>query len=193
MELWHAADANALITVGITEFWAALLDQGERHPPRTGADSAWRRSPAPGGTRAGPSQHSPESGDWLLTLPGPTLAVRTQQDKEGHHQPRHRQGTGRRAPSRTMHDRHLTGRYHSPRPRRYEIRVRGRLGETIRSAFPALQARARGDDTVLTGVLADQAALYGVLTECEALGLELLEVRSLDQQDDHHQPARSSQ
>jgi hypothetical protein len=32
---------------------------------------------------------------------------------------------------------------------------------------------------VLTGVLADQAALYGVLSEAEALGLELIEVRRL--------------
>ena len=61
----------------------------------------------------------------------------------------------------------------------YQIRVSGRLGETIRSAFPALRARADGGDTVLTGVLADQAALYGVLAEAEALGLELIEVRRL--------------
>ena len=62
---------------------------------------------------------------------------------------------------------------------RYQIRVRGRLGETIRSAFPALRARVDGGDTVLTGVLADQAALYGVLAEAEALGLELIELRRL--------------
>jgi hypothetical protein len=66
-----------------------------------------------------------------------------------------------------------------PPPQRYRIRVRGRLGETIRSAFPALQARASGADTVLTGPLPDPAALHGVLTEIEALGLELLEVRRL--------------
>ena len=62
---------------------------------------------------------------------------------------------------------------------RYRIRVRGRLGETIRSAFPALQAQASGGDTVLTGPLPDRAALYGVLAQIEALGLELLEVRRL--------------
>ena len=63
--------------------------------------------------------------------------------------------------------------------RRYEICVGGRLGDTIRSAFPDLRARARGGDTVLVGVLADQAALYGVLAQMEALGLELIEVRRL--------------
>ena len=62
---------------------------------------------------------------------------------------------------------------------RYHIRVSGRLGETIRSAFPALEARASGGDTVLTGPLPDRAALYGVLAQIEALGLELLEVRRL--------------
>lgn len=73
----------------------------------------------------------------------------------------------------------MTGTHGSPQPQRYKICVRGRLGETIRSAFPALQARTRGDGTTLTGVLADQAALYGVLAEIEALGLELIEVRRL--------------
>jgi hypothetical protein len=45
------------------------------------------------------------------------------------------------------------------------------------AAFPGLRAQAQGGDTVLTGTLADQAALYGVLAQTEALGLELLEVR----------------
>jgi hypothetical protein len=61
-------------------------------------------------------------------------------------------------------------------PARYQIRVRGRLGQTICSAFPALQARIEGGDTVLTGVLVDKAAVYGVLAEAEALGLELIEI-----------------
>ena len=68
-----------------------------------------------------------------------------------------------------MRGENVTGA-HAGRPAyRYRIRVRGPLGETIRSAFPALQARASGGDTVLTGPLPDRAALYG----------ELLEVRRL--------------
>ena len=66
-----------------------------------------------------------------------------------------------------------------PRPQRYQIRIRGRLGRTTCSAFPALRAQVERGDTLLTGVLADQAALYGVLAEVEALGLELIEVRRL--------------
>jgi hypothetical protein len=73
----------------------------------------------------------------------------------------------------------MTSTCRDPRPQRYRISVHGHLGETIRVAFPALQARTRSDVTVLTGLFADQAALYGVLAEIEALGLELIEVRRL--------------
>ena len=62
-------------------------------------------------------------------------------------------------------------------PVSYQIRIRGQLGRTIRRAFPALHAEAQGEDTLLAGDLADQAALHGVLTQIEALGLELVEVR----------------
>src|SRR5215467_14193173 len=56
----------------------------------------------------------------------------------------------------------------------YEIRVRGRLGETFRTAFPSLRARTQGNDTVLSGLLVDRAALYGVLAIIETLGLKLI-------------------
>jgi hypothetical protein len=62
------------------------------------------------------------------------------------------------------------------RPVWYEIRVRGLLGGMLLDAFPDLSAQADGMETVLTGPLVDQAALYGVLTQLEALGLELLEL-----------------
>jgi predicted ester cyclase len=62
-------------------------------------------------------------------------------------------------------------------PQSYEIRVRGRLGETFRAAFPGLLVRTLGHETVLSGPLADRAALHGVLAEIETLGLELVELR----------------
>jgi hypothetical protein len=65
-----------------------------------------------------------------------------------------------------------------PTPTRYAIRIRGHLGATVLSAFPALASRRHGADTVLTGLL-DRSALYGVLAEIEALGLDLVEVRQL--------------
>ena len=45
------------------------------------------------------------------------------------------------------------------------------------AAFPTLRAEAQEAETVLAGTLADQAALYGVIAQIEALGLELIEVR----------------
>jgi hypothetical protein len=62
-----------------------------------------------------------------------------------------------------------------PAPAQYTIRIRGHLGATLLSAFPALSSRQHGACTVLTGLL-DRSALYGVLAEIEALGLDLLEV-----------------
>jgi hypothetical protein len=58
------------------------------------------------------------------------------------------------------------------------IRINGHLGAMMLSAFPALAPRRHGGHTVLTGLL-DRSALYGVLAEIEALGLDLLEVRQL--------------
>ena len=63
--------------------------------------------------------------------------------------------------------------------RRYEIRVRGPIGPTIMQAFPTLAASRSGHDTLLTGSLPDQSALYGVIHQLEALGLQLLGIRRL--------------
>ncbi len=68
-----------------------------------------------------------------------------------------------------------------PAPVLYAIRIHGHLGATVLSAFPALVPRWRGGDTVLTGLL-DRSALYGVLAEVEALGLDLVEIRQLTPQ-----------
>ena len=60
----------------------------------------------------------------------------------------------------------------------YTIRIKGQLGEAVLSAFPALRSRHDGAETVLVGDL-DRAALYGVLSELEALGLDLVEIRQI--------------
>ncbi len=76
---------------------------------------------------------------------------------------------------------HLPARDHGVMdmaPALYMIRINGHLGATVLSAFPAMAPRHHGAHTVLTGLL-DRSALYGVLAEIEALGLDLLEVRQL--------------
>jgi hypothetical protein len=61
-----------------------------------------------------------------------------------------------------------------PVPAPYMIRINGHLGATVLSAFPALAPQHHGG---ATGLL-DQSALYGVLAEIEAPGLDLLEIQS---------------
>ena len=61
----------------------------------------------------------------------------------------------------------------------YTIRIKGCLGPTALSAFPAMVSELRGGETVLTGVLEDRSAVFGVLGQIEALGLELLELRQI--------------
>ena len=65
-----------------------------------------------------------------------------------------------------------------PAPAPYMIRINGHLGATVLSAFPDMAPHHHGAHTVFTGLL-DRSALYGVLAEIEALGLDLLEIRKL--------------
>ena len=64
-------------------------------------------------------------------------------------------------------------------PSLYTIRIRGRLGATALSAFPTMVTELKGSETLLTGVLEDQSAVFGVLGQIEALGLELIELRQI--------------
>jgi hypothetical protein len=61
--------------------------------------------------------------------------------------------------------------------RLYTVRIKGRLGPTALSAFPAMVSSLQCGETVLTGRLEDQSAVFGLLGQIEALGLELIEVR----------------
>jgi hypothetical protein len=65
-------------------------------------------------------------------------------------------------------------------PGLYAIRIKGRLGATALSAFPLMVSELKDDETVLTGSLEDRSALFGVLAQIEALGLDLLELKQID-------------
>jgi len=58
--------------------------------------------------------------------------------------------------------------------------VAGLLDARWAAWFNGLQISGQGDETVICGLLADQAALHGVLTKVRDLGLCLLSVRALD-------------
>ena len=63
---------------------------------------------------------------------------------------------------------------------RYEIRVKGILDGRWTAWFEDLHVSSDGDDTVISGPVADQAALHGLLTKVRDLGLFLISVRYLD-------------
>ena len=59
----------------------------------------------------------------------------------------------------------------------YRIRIRGHLGHHARAWFQGLSVSLRDDgDTVLTGPVADQAALHGLLRKIRDLGMPLVEL-----------------
>jgi hypothetical protein len=64
---------------------------------------------------------------------------------------------------------------------RYEIRVKGNIGEPLLDSFEGLEAHVGPAETILTGPVTDQPALHGILDRIQALGLELIEIRRVDE------------
>jgi hypothetical protein len=65
-------------------------------------------------------------------------------------------------------------------PARYEIRVDGVLDRRWTAWFGGLAVRSDGRETVISGEVADQAALHGLLDRIGDLGLVLILVRRLE-------------
>jgi hypothetical protein len=61
--------------------------------------------------------------------------------------------------------------------RTYEIRVSGVLPDDAAAEFEDVRVSTADVSTVLTGELADQAALLGLLARLRALGVNVVEVR----------------
>jgi hypothetical protein len=60
---------------------------------------------------------------------------------------------------------------------RYEIRVEGVLDSRWEAWFDGLQVISEDEQTVISGPLADQSALHGLLAKVRDLGLCLISVR----------------
>jgi hypothetical protein len=61
----------------------------------------------------------------------------------------------------------------------YEIRIKGRLSDSLLGAFEGLTATVEPVETVLHGPVQDQSSLHGLLDRIQSLGLELVEIRRL--------------
>jgi hypothetical protein len=80
-------------------------------------------------------------------------------------------------------------RLHIEQPAGYCIKVQGRLDERWADAFGAMElVVGTGSDgtaiTTLTGLVADQAALQGLLSELYGLGLPLISVQQMENLED---------
>ena len=83
---------------------------------------------------------------------------------------------------------HAVERPDPGQPAVYEIRVRGQLGPEWAGWFEGVAITTEGDDdTLLTGPVADQAALHGLLKKVRDLGLPLVSVNLV-----HAGPPRAS-
>jgi hypothetical protein len=61
----------------------------------------------------------------------------------------------------------------------YEIRIKGRISESLLPAFEGLAVTTEPVETIVYGPIADQEAVHKLLTKLESLGLEVVEFRRL--------------
>jgi len=62
----------------------------------------------------------------------------------------------------------------------YEIRIKGRLGDSLGGAFEDFTASVKPAETVRRGAVRDQSELHRLLDQIQSLGLELIEVRRVE-------------
>lgn len=65
------------------------------------------------------------------------------------------------------------------RDQRYEIVIRGEIGDHFGLVFERMALERRDGTTVLTGPVLDQAQLHGLIERIGELGLELVSVNAL--------------
>lgn len=65
-------------------------------------------------------------------------------------------------------------------PSHYQIKVKGRLGSQWTDWFEGMTIASEGSMTTITGKVADQAALHGLLIRVRDLGLPLISVERVE-------------
>jgi hypothetical protein len=73
------------------------------------------------------------------------------------------------------------GRAEPGRPMAFQIRIKGHLGDDWTDWFAGMTITLeQNGDTLLTGPVPDQAALYGLLRRVRDLGMQLISVNCID-------------
>lgn len=69
-------------------------------------------------------------------------------------------------------------------PTQYQIKVKGHLDDSWAASFDGLEiSNLENGEALLTGLVQDQAALQGVLNRISNLGLRLISVNSVPEED----------
>jgi hypothetical protein len=68
-------------------------------------------------------------------------------------------------------------------PTRYRIVVAGELSRWFAPAFDGMTVQCTGGETAITGVVVDQSQLHGLLDRVGDLGLELVSVNAVGDQE----------
>ena len=69
-------------------------------------------------------------------------------------------------------------KYHGPA--HYRIKLKGHLDHKWSNWFEQMTICSKGGETILTGLLSDQAALHGLLIRIRDLNLTLLQVERIE-------------
>jgi len=87
----------------------------------------------------------------------------------------------------------LDTRTEPSRPLAYQIRLRGHLGRRWEASFEGMSITLEDNgDTLLSGPVADQAALHGLLKRVRDLGMPVVSVMRVDPEPTNHSEQRST-
>ena len=81
----------------------------------------------------------------------------------------------------------MTNRLKSPAPTYCRIRVKGHLDNKWSDWFDQMAISNVGEETILTGEVADQAALHGLLTRIRDLNLNLLSLECTEREEENEE------
>jgi hypothetical protein len=79
----------------------------------------------------------------------------------------------------------IPSKYHSPTY--FRIKLKGCLEDKWSDWFEQMTISSDGRETILTGLVADQAALYGLLIRIRDLNLTLLAVERIERDQENNQ------
>ncbi len=69
------------------------------------------------------------------------------------------------------------------------IKIKGKMDESWSECFEGIKLTHQGsEETILSGVVADQAAFYGLIGKLRDLGLQLLELSSVEMDNNSQRP-----